>query len=397
MINFFVRALPLFLTLDLACATSAMAGRAPGPEGFSNNADYAPIADLINGARKSVEMEIYEMDDPTVVDALRAALQRGITIQIVQEPKALGNPCHVFEPTKMEKEPKQAHHASGAVSCAEQQRLVQDVNAAGGNYVPFQKDNLCIGTKACFQHGKIAVIDGVQAMVSTGNFNVSNLCDRAASPLTCDRDFSFVTKDRIAVKGLESVIQADLAGEAYDLKQLVPASVAAKITVGSLTLDSLVNFIGSARESIQLENQYLKEPTLNRALTEAAQRGVKVSVMVASACSFGKPKPTEANELTSIFQGFDSAGIATKLFTRKILVGGYKGYLHAKAIVVDGSRAWLGSSNGSKESLFNNREFGIYFDSPSDVSGLASILSSDFSDPNSESWQDSLDCAENAR
>jgi phosphatidylserine/phosphatidylglycerophosphate/cardiolipin synthase-like enzyme len=391
MMNFKGLWLPLILVLELTHVAPALAAHT----GFSNNADYAPITDLINGARKSVEMELYEMDDPSVVDALRSALQRGIKIQIVQEPKPLGNPCHIFEPSQVANPPGRPQHASGAVPCADQQQLVQDINASGGTYVPYQKATLCTGSKACFQHGKIAVIDGVEALVTTGNFNVSNLCDRAASPLTCDRDFSFVTTDKVAINGLESVMQADMAGNAYDLKTVVTPSIAAKITVGALTLDSLVQFIGSAKKSVQVENQYLKEPTLNLALTQAAQRGVEVSVMVASACSFGKPKPTEVAALTAIFSDFDSAGINTRMFTRNIMVGGFKGYLHAKAIVVDGARAWLGSSNGSKESLFNNREFGIFFDSAADVAGLAGILSSDFSESAGESWQDSLVCAEN--
>ena len=178
---------------------------------------------------------------------------------------------------------------------------------------------------------------------------------------------------------------------------LLPPEAAAKLTVGPLSLDSLVTFIRSARESIQLENQYLKDPALNGALVDAAKRGVHVSVMVASACSFGRPKPTEAKTLTSIFEDFDAAGISTRMFTRNMQVGGYPGYLHAKAIVIDGSKSWLGSVNGSTESLSHNREFGIYFDSALDVGNLNKVLQSDFTDSKSETWQDSLDCAENGR
>ncbi len=76
-------------------------------------------------------------------------------------------------------------------------------------------------------------------------------------------------------------------------------------------------------------------------------------------------------------------------------VGGFDGYLHAKAIVVDGTKAWMGSVNGSTTALTKNREFGIYFDDSTDVSSLDSIFSSDFANTGAESWQDSLTCAEN--
>jgi phosphatidylserine/phosphatidylglycerophosphate/cardiolipin synthase-like enzyme len=399
MAKFFSRSV-LALVLICSYRAPAFAGTTPGAPGFSNNADYAPAADLINRAQKFVDIEIYEMDDPAVIGALRAALERGVRIRIVEEPRALGNPCHVFDEGVGEQEgPKKAppHHSLGAVSCAEQQRLVRDVNAAGGRYVPFRKETLCPGGKGCFQHGKILVVDAERALITTGNFNVSNLCDRAASPAQCDRDYSLVTTDEDVVRGLEAVFEADLAGESYDLRQALPPGAASKITVGSLALESLVRFIGSARFSVQIENQYLKEPTLNQALVDAAQRGVKVDVTVASACSFGKPKPSEEAVLTSIFQEFDGAGIRTRMFTRNIQVGGYPGYLHAKAIVVDGQHAWIGSSNGSKESLFKNREFGVYFDTRDDVAALANNLTADFGDANAESWEDGLNCAENNR
>ena len=126
----------------------------------------------------------------------------------------------------------------------------------------------------------------------------------------------------------------------------------------------------------------------------AANRGVHVEVTVSSACSFGKPSPSEVRTLTSIFTAFDQAGITSTMFTKNIKINGIAGYLHAKAIVIDGKHAWMGSVNGSTQALTRNREFGIFFDTLNDVSKLSQILTSDHSDLNGESWQDSLNCAE---
>jgi phosphatidylserine/phosphatidylglycerophosphate/cardiolipin synthase-like enzyme len=383
----------------LALGSSAKAGQ---PEqGLFNNVEYAPIVDLINSAHSSVSMEIYEMDDPAVISALKDAIHRGVIISIVQEPKPVGATCRVFEDGSSDQnltEPNadQPNHAAGSVPCDQLRQFVSDINAAGGKYVPFNKEALCPGGKNCFEHGKIAIIDSSMAMISSGNFNVSNLCDRDASPVSCDRDYSYVSRDESVVSALESVVKADLAGESYDLSRLLPQDVASKITVSPLTLQPLLDFITSAQDSIEIENQYLKEPNLNKALMDAARKGVKVSVMVSSACAFGKPRPSEVNTLTSIFEGFDGAGITTRIFTRNIQVGGYPGYLHAKAIVVDGTHAWMGSVNGSTEAVFHNREFGVFFDNPHDVSKLEGVMKSDFVDENAESWQDSLNCAENS-
>jgi phosphatidylserine/phosphatidylglycerophosphate/cardiolipin synthase-like enzyme len=68
------------------------------------------------------------------------------------------------------------------------------------------------------------------------------------------------------------------------------------------------------------------------------------------------------------------------------------GYLHAKAIVVDRARAWVGSVNGSTTSIENNREFGIMLNAASEVSKLEAYINADFSHPDSETWQESLLC-----
>ncbi|MGZ6338370.1 MAG: phospholipase D-like domain-containing protein, partial [Bdellovibrionota bacterium] len=111
-----------------------------------------------------------------------------------------------------------------------------------------------------------------------------------------------------------------------------------------------------------------------------------------SACSFGTPKGSAVKKWNDTYSSFDEAGIKTNIFDANIKVGGRKGYLHAKTIIVDGIHAWVGSVNGSTTALTNNREFGIFFDDASLVASLNQYVSSDFSSPLGESWQDSVVC-----
>ena len=53
--------------------------------------------------------------------------------------------------------------------------------------------------------------------------------------------------------------------------------------------------------------------------------------------------------------------------------------IHAKAIVVDGARAYVGSENLSGGSLGYNRELGVYFTDPTQVGKVATTIASDFS------------------
>ena len=135
---------------------------------------------------------------------------------------------------------------------------------------------------------------------------------------------------------------------------------------------------------------------MNDELMAASKRGVKVFIVVSSACSFGKPDPTsDANAISlwqNTFKAFDSAGIKSRIFTKQIPINGHSGYLHAKAIVVDGAQAWVGSVNGSTQALTLNREYGIFLTDPKEVAKLTSFIVYDFNHPNTESWQESLLC-----
>jgi phosphatidylserine/phosphatidylglycerophosphate/cardiolipin synthase-like enzyme len=204
-----------------------------------------------------------------------------------------------------------------------------------------------------------------------------------------------LSDDRDVVDSLEAVVENDLRGETYDVAGVIKPGAERKVSVGPVALRQLVSFLRSAKKSIRIENQYLKEPTINTTLVEAAKHGIHVEVTLASACSFGRPRDTEAKKLANIFSQFDDAGISTRMFTKNIKINGEKGYLHAKAIIIDGVRAWVGSINGSTQATSLNREFGVFFYDSDDIQALARIMDADHRDSNGESWRESLDCAEN--
>jgi phosphatidylserine/phosphatidylglycerophosphate/cardiolipin synthase-like enzyme len=352
--------------------------------GFYDNEEGSPLFDLIDSAKKTIDIEIYMMDDRDLHSALRRAMrERGVRIRVVKDPSPLGETCNPF---------KEATD-SDTEKCADYKALAAEIKSRGGAFVPFNKKELCgIEGKSCFQHGKMVIIDSKKVMLSTGNFNPSSLCNDNQNPSKCNRDYSFVSRRPLVVDTLEAIFEHDLKGERYDPRTLMSKRSANKITVSPFSEEPLVEWIDSARRSVEVQNQYLKEEAINAALVRAASRGVDVKITLASACSFGKPKDKQRADLTRLFQSFDAAGIKTRMFTRQIEVGGKPGYMHAKAILVDGRRAWVGSVNGSSMSVRQNREFGIFFRNPFSVHHLKRILREDHADPRGETWQESLDC-----
>lgn len=359
-------------------------------EGFRDNTADQPVFKALALAEKSIDIEIYEMSDPDVRDALRAALARKpepVRVRVIKDPDPLGESCRYFEPAA----------PSDSAGCRDQKELVAEVRASpGGAFLPFNKAELCGGhtkkggAKKCFEHGKLLIVDGRHALLSTGNFNSTNLCNLRRSPRVCNRDFSYITSDTDVVKTAGAVFEGDLRGTHYDLAALLTPAVSAKLTVSPYSLEPLLAFINSAKKTIRIENQYLKEKAIDEALEAKAAAGVKVQVMVSSLCSFGKPKSSAASE--RLFGGFEQAGVEPRLFTSSMKVGGRPGYLHAKAIVVDDERAWVGSVNGSSTATSANREFGVFFDRAEDVRRLDAILETDFSSPQSETWRESMQC-----
>jgi len=355
-------------------------------DGFYNNADGSPIVPLLNSAKYSIDIEIYLMGDHQVLNAIKSALKRNIHVRIIQEPHPLGG-CAIFKPAQLNEDS----------TCGELREFVQTVKKKGGQYVPFNKIELCgIEGKSCFEHGKIVLVDKKTAMISSGNFNNSNLCDLEDSPNVCNRDYSFITNDSQIVSSLETIFEADLRGDHYDVASMMaslPSKNKLKLTVSPVSLPEIVQFIDSANQSIQIQNQYLTEPKINLALIAAARRGVSVDIMVASVCSFGKPSAQKKTEVQKTFSVFDRAGMSSRFFTKSIIINGKPGYLHAKAIVIDGSKAWVGSMNGSTEAALQNREYGIFFENADWVAQLSELMHNDQLNPESESWQESINCA----
>jgi phosphatidylserine/phosphatidylglycerophosphate/cardiolipin synthase-like enzyme len=370
-IRFFAAVLFAFLPFISASAQSL--------DRFYENSENAPHLSLIDGAQNTLELEVYTLKSTKVMTALKKAMGRGVKLSIVQDPEPV-DACKVFYPVGPTDDAK----------CQEMKGFLKFVRKNGGTYVPFNK-NFCAPGGVCFQHGKVIVADSKLVMLSTGNFNPSNLCDKSENPAVCNRDYTVVSRDPTVVRAIQSIVRADTENRPSDIPSVV-AAAGGRITVSPFSLDPLVRFIDSAKKTVQLENQYLKNPELNAALVRAARRGVKVFIMVASACAFGRPDESAIQSWTLIYSEFDAAGVNTKTFNASIPVNGRPGYLHTKAILVDSKRAWVGSVNGSNASLTRNREFGIFTEDTAFVKDLARHMYQNFTERNAQTWKQSLRC-----
>jgi len=414
-----------------------------------NGGGNNPALDLIQSAGKSIDIEIYEMEDSVFLQALKDKAEAGVVVRIIKDPYPVpkADQCLWFPGLKgTNGYPKLAgdtpdSNLKAMPSCKLALDMISSVKSHGGLVEPFFKPRLC-GTDEypvskvnyCFEHGKMIVVDGVRALVSTGNFNADNFCDEKEnpSPSVCNRDFSYLINDAKQVDELRTVFEKDLAEKRYALHPIaLPGSAGRSadegviesytpngITVSPYSLEPLVDFLKvyamGPSHTVRIQNQYLKEfskaipappeGTLNDAIREVIKSGATVEIMVSSLCAFGTPTAQDTADAKAIYDSFvlDESGnpranVVVKYFPAGIHVkdGAGKdhlGYLHAKVMVVDGKYAWMGSVNGSSSALTVNREYGVFFQDPVSVEVLDKSIFQDMHAPKAENFDESAAC-----
>jgi cardiolipin synthase len=191
-----------------------------------------------------------------------------------------------------------------------------------------------------YTHEKSIVIDGRTAGIFTLNLTSSGTED--------NREFGVVDHHRADARAIQRVFKADWNRKAtpkLDNAALVVSPVNARPKIAGL--------IDHAQKSLDLYEEEIDDSGIESDLTKAVKRHVRVRLLTSE----------------------NSAG------TRALKKGGVKvhfmssPYVHAKVIVADHRRAFVGSENISTVSLNENREMGIVLqDSPS-----ITVLSSQFS------------------
>ena len=155
-----------------------------------------------------------------------------------------------------------------------------------------------------------------------------------------------------AVQAAAAIFAADWTrGEEPDPGPLVVSPTNAR--------EQLLALVREGRVSLDLYAEVLRDPQMLQALAAAVERGVRVRIIVSPSTDFA----AEMEKLAA-------AGVEIRLASSL--------YIHAKLIVADGERAFIGSQNLSATSLDQNRELGIIVDDPVNLARLTRTFAIDF-------------------
>lgn len=196
-----------------------------------------------------------------------------------------------------------------------------------------------------YTHEKAVIIDGTQLWVLTNNGTYSGR--------TSNREYMVTDNDAADVAEAEAIFEADFVNT-----NLTPSGkLLASPDNMRAGLDSL---IGSATSTLDFEVEEFYDTGIAAAFCSATARGVKVRGVVADLgqSHTDTPYPTLAGCGVTFVQ-LDTP------------------YVHAKAIVADGARAYVGSANFSSTSLDHNRELGGIFTDATSVKSVATTVAGD--------------------
>lgn len=275
------------------------------------------ILDAIRGARRRVLVEMYMLTAPDAISALLTARAAGADVRVLLEPTPYGDPG-ANQP---------AFNSLGAAGI--------DVRWAAG----------AVG----LVHAKLIVLDDTTAFVMTLNLT--------GAGLGSNREYAVVDRDPVDVGWTERVWNADAIGGDPG-----PPPAGTPLLVSPIDARSRLGAsIDAAAASIQIEIEELSDADLVARLIAARMRGIVVDIVA--------PAANRSPAMTAALGRLAGAGATVRVLAAPVV--------HAKALVVDGRRAYVGSMNFTRASLDDNREFGLLLDDPITVARIGATIASD--------------------
>jgi phosphatidylserine/phosphatidylglycerophosphate/cardiolipin synthase-like enzyme len=265
-----------------------------------------PFVDFLASATKSIVVFGYLMGFGGILDTLKAKAQAGVDVRVILD---------------------------GVTQRDVNDKYRLQLEAAGAK---FQWSD----PKFSYMHAKSMVVDGREALVTTGNYSRSYMLK--------ERNYVARITDAQDVSDLAALFDADWSKKTPDLS-------CTRLLVSPINAQPrLVALIKSAKTSIDIESMQFSDKAVQDAVFERKAAGVSVRVILAA------PGWIETND-----------GVGDEL-KKKAIAARWLGTpgVHVKAIVVDGAQAYLGSENISYTSLTKNREVGVII---SDTSALTSM------------------------
>lgn len=277
-----------------------------------------PFIALIDSARQSIDVTMYELTDERVEQALAADAARGVHVGVLLD-----------------------HGQYGAG---------RPLNDAAYRYLATHGVTVAWAPRYfALTHEKSIVIDGRVAAIMTLNLTPAYY--------QSSRDFAVLDRRPADVDAIARVFDADLRGQ-----QITPGTGSGDLVWSPGAQARMSALIVHAQRSLEVESEEMDDPAMNHELCQAVQRGVHVQVLMTYEPSW-QAALTYLADCHAQVRTYQEDGAL---------------YIHAKLIRADGRTVFIGSQNLSRQSLTYNRELGIVTQNPQIAASVGRTFDSDF-------------------
>jgi len=301
------------------------------------------IVSAVKSAHKSIDLALYHLDDPEVIDELIKASQKGVKVRVLlNKPDLYPSP---FE-TKINK--------------GTSEKLSKH-----GIEIHFLEDY-----KYALTHFKFMIIDMEFALVQTFNYDDLNF-NKA-------RNFGLTLEDKSQVAALSRIFENDFTQKsAKNDKETLRLWKENGLILGPVNQRKLMtNLLRSAKSSIYIYQQDISDPEIGQLLASLAKKGKKIKILMV-------PAP---------FGGLDNNRLNQTIITASGGEYRYRPnnpkselYIHAKVVLIDpeqGGQLYVGSCNFWPEALSRSRELGVVTRDKAQVRAVFDVFKKD--------WQSAL-------
>jgi phosphatidylserine/phosphatidylglycerophosphate/cardiolipin synthase-like enzyme len=295
----------------LGCTT--LSPRAVAPETFIGPIGLeARMLDMIDGAQSSLDIHMYLFTVTTIAHRIVSAKNRGITVRVLLDPDHEGN------------------------------RNVTPILTSGGVNWKLAP------TLYTFAHAKYVIVDRSAAVIMSMNWNID--------AMRSERNYGIVDRDPEDVADVQAIFDQDWAMATGQTAQPADLDCTRLVVSPNNAKQRLLEHIGSATQTLDLELMYLSETSIRDAVGSAQMRGVTVRALLSDA---------SGNEVAYL----QNLGIPVRVAESF--------YVHSKLIIAD-DVAFVGSENMSFTSLTKNREVGALVFEPSAFAPIQAQFDTDW-------------------
>ena len=301
-----------------------------------------PLYTLINGAKKTIDMTMYALEDTTFSGDLVTLCKNGVKVRVILDVND-----------------------------------EQSGNTPAYNQLNAQANCSAVWANTAFEatHEKSFIIDGTTVAIMSLNLQ--------SQYYSTTRDFAYIENDPADIAAIQATFNADFAAGtpsggtqgSSDFSYTPGLGDSTSATTGLIwspttAQTAMVNIIANAKSTLLIENEEMASSAsyiLSALETACSTNHVAVHIAIVDQSSY------EAN-----FTALKNAGCSVHTYADT--TNGF--YVHAKAVVADyglsTQSVYMGSINYSNASMNNNRELGIYITDPTSITQINTTMTADY-------------------